>query len=271
MARLQGLIARVLGLFDALQAGKGGIFFPKAGGPGHIQHTVGREKQGVAQNGNPFTQGARHQREAHPVRPGLAGQEQGVPGKRPALLIVMGAAQQHPGGRAGQAHGHDPVGMADKAFPGKGAAPHPVFHPVDAAHQAELAPVTAHPVLGLQAPHVRAAQIPEGKQRGHGLDLLLNHQIAQGLVVALIFRGGAQGDFGQALGLMDLAPAQQRAHLFHIFPGVGIDPVAEGAVPEAVLVELDPVHLGSAKDHGAHVTIAQGQRLVPGRGRAFIP
>ena len=72
-------------------------------------------------------------------------------------------------------------------------------------------------------------------------------------------------------GLFLLAGENQIAHLLQVFQRAGTVVVVRSAAPESFVVELDFVVLRPAEHHGAHVGIAQGQRLQPDLGRAVVP
>ncbi len=63
----------------------------------------------------------------------------------------------------------------------------------------------------------------------------------------------------------------QPAHFGQMALGVRIVPIARRARPQRVFIQLQPLRLHAAEDHGAQAAVADGQRVGPHDGGLFVP
>jgi hypothetical protein len=96
-------------------------------------------------------------------------------------------------------------------------------------------------------------------------------QLGQRLVAHLLHGLAEQRLVGQLLGLGVAAGEHQFAHLGQALARPRVGRVVRAAGEEAALVELQPLGVRAAEDHGAQAPVTDRQRLRPFIGGAAVP
>ena len=149
--------------------------------------------------------------------------------------------------------------IAGEHLPGVAHAVLPVGQGVNPRHQVQAGVI----VLGAVA--VGNPALHKG-----GVLVQGNVQLSQGFVMA---HGVGRADHvlgNQVLGLLQLAGKHLFLNERELFQGGPVVPVHKAAVPQAVLVELDPLDVRVAVHHGSQPAVSQRDGVVPNLGGSVV-
>ena len=142
-----------------------------------------------------------------------------------------------------------------------------IFHPARAIRKRQTPPVSCFFRIHNCLRHV-------GRFRIVSLDSLMfeiESQIAQRLIRILAVWRTRQDRPHQILRRANPSFPNQLTHLRQILPGIGINAILFPAIPDALLIHLDPLVFNISKHHGADPPVSEGQCLLPHLCRLAIP